>query len=129
MRLLLDTQVWLWSIAAPDHLSDEIATLLIDEENELILSAASVWEIAIKAAAGKLKFTGKPEAQMPGYITRSGVQPLAMTAEHALRAAALPPHHRDPFDRILVAQAQLEELVLVSADRQFESYDVERLPA
>lgn len=129
MRLLLDTRVWLWSISDPDRLSADVTGLVKDEANDVLLSAASVWEICDKAAAGTLTLTGTPQAQLPGYMRRSGVQPLPITAEHVLRAASLPPHHSDPIDRMLVAQAQAEQLTIVSADEWVAAYEVESIKA
>ena len=124
MRLLLDTQVWLWMVVAPDRLSPAARRLVASEENELVLSAASSWEIAIKHALGKLKLPGAPADLVPEWMTRTGVTPLAVLHRHALYVASLPPHHRDPFDRLLVAQAQIEDLAVLTADRQFDHYAV-----
>jgi PIN domain nuclease of toxin-antitoxin system len=124
MRLLLDTQVWLWMVVAPDRLSPVARRLVASEENELVLSAASSWEIAIKQALGKLKLPGAPGDLVPEWMTRTGVTALAVLHRHALHVASLPPHHGDPFDRLLVAQAQVEDLVVLTADRYFEGYDV-----
>ena len=124
MRLLLDTQVWLWMVVAPERLSPAARRLVALEDNELILSAASSWEIAIKHALGKLRLPGTPEALAPEWMARTGVTQLAVLHRHALRVASLPPHHRDPFDRLLIAQAQVEDLAVLTADREFERYDV-----
>lgn len=91
MRLLLDTRVWLWMVSAADRLSAEIKSLFADEATDLYLSTASVWEIGIKHAAGKLRLTGQPAVQVPLYITRSGAQPLVVTVEHALEPRGFPP--------------------------------------
>lgn len=124
MRLLLDTHVWLAMIGQSDRLDANTRAILIDESNDLYLSTVAVWEIGVKHAAGMLKFTGKPSAQLPTYLKRSGVQPLVVTVEHALRAADLPMHHRDPFDRLMIAQAQEDELTLATTNRRLASYDV-----
>ena len=129
MRLLLDTQVWLWMVSAADAFSDDLKALLTDEATDVFLSAAAVWEVGMKVAAGKLKLTGQPQALVPMYIKRSGVQPLSVTVDHALRAAALPELHQDLFDRLMLAQAQLEELTFVTADPQLASYDIAMLQA
>jgi len=129
VRILLDTDVWLWMISAGDRLTDEARDLFQDEETDLFLSAAAVWEIGIKHAAGKLKFSGQPAVQIPPYIKRSGVQPLAISVGHALRASSLPPHHRDPFDRMMVAQALEEDLTLATVDQQLAAYGVPLLQA
>lgn len=124
MRLLLDTQVWLWMVVAPDRLSPAARRLVSSEENDLVFSAASSWEIAIKHVLGKLKLPGEPAELVPEWMTRTGVTPLPVLHRHALHVASLPPHHGDPFDRLLVAQAQIEQLAVLTADRQVERYDV-----
>ncbi|MGH7539250.1 MAG: type II toxin-antitoxin system VapC family toxin [Gemmatimonadales bacterium] len=129
MRVLLDTQVWLWMVAAPERLSEPSRALVVATDNELLLSAASAWEIAIKYALGKLKLPEAPSDLIPRLMTRTGMTPLPVHHRHALHVATLPPRHRDPFDRLLVAQAQLEQLPIVTADRSFELYDVETLRA
>lgn len=126
MRLLLDTHVWLWMVTGDERLGESRSTLE-DSESELYLSAAAVWELAIKAAAGKLRYSGSPAVQIPLHIERSGVYPLAVTIDHALAAADLPMHHRDPFDRMLVAQARVEEMTLATADRRLAAYGISLL--
>jgi PIN domain nuclease of toxin-antitoxin system len=127
MRLLLDTHVWLWLIGDEERLSPEARTTLAAADSELFLSVAAVWEIAIKTAAGKLRYSGQPAVQVPLHITRSGVIPLGISVDHALAAAALPMHHRDVFDRMMIAQAQAEELTLATTDQRFNAYDVRLL--
>ena len=127
MRLLLDTHVWLWMITAHERLTDRDHAVLESPENDLYLSAAAVWELAMKSAAGKLTYSGSPSVQIPIHIERSGVYRLAVTVDHAIAAADLPMHHRDPFDRMLVAQARVEELTLATADRRLRAYGVEIL--
>lgn len=124
MRLLLDTQVWLWMLAAPERLSPAGRRLVVSPGNELFLSAASAWEIAIKHALGKLKLPGDPAELVPEWMERTGVTPLAVLHRHALHVASLPHHTRDPFDRMLIAQAQVEDLAVVTADRSFSRYEV-----
>lgn len=124
MKYLLDTQVWLWLQADPDRISDQVLRRLSRQDSEPILSAASCWEIAIKFSIGKLPLPEGPEIYVPKRIATSGVQSLALEAAHTLSVAALPMHHRDPFDRVLIAQAQVEGLTVVTADRKFEPYDV-----
>ena len=129
MRLLLDTHVWLWMIGEDERLNEPTRAALSDPEADLFLSAAAVWELAIKHAAGKLKYTGSPAVQIPIQIKRSGVLPLPMTADHGLAAAALPMHHRDPFDRMMIAQALAEGLTLCTADDRLRAYEVPLLMA
>ena len=124
MRLLLDTGVWLWSLTEPERLNDEARAALEDASNELLLSAASAWEISIKAALGRLPLPEPPSRYIPGRMARTGVTGLAVEHAHAWRVYDLPVHHKDPFDRLLVAQAQAEGLTVVTADARFRSYEV-----
>jgi PIN domain nuclease of toxin-antitoxin system len=128
VRLLLDTHAWLSLIASPDRLSGEARALLESSETRLYLSAASAWEISIKQQLGRIDLSGTAEIVVPELMLRSDVAALAITHEHALRAGALPRHHGDPFDRMLIAQAQLEALPIMTADAAFERYDVELTP-
>jgi PIN domain nuclease of toxin-antitoxin system len=124
VRLLLDTHVWLWLQAAPGRIDADVLDLLQDLDNELFLSAASAWEIAIKHDLGRLPLPEPPTTYVPDRMRRSGVRPLPISHAHALGVGRLPRLHRDPFDRLLVAQAQLEALDLVTVDRTFDGYDV-----
>ncbi|HET6342887.1 MAG TPA: type II toxin-antitoxin system VapC family toxin [Gemmatimonadota bacterium] len=124
MRVLLDTHVWLWMVAEPKRFSPESVALLQDGSNELLLSAASSFEIAIKYTLGKLPLPAPPQEYVPDQIARTGVAPLAIEHAHALAVAELPLHHRDPFDRLLIAQAQLEGLTILTIDRRIAAYDV-----
>jgi PIN domain nuclease of toxin-antitoxin system len=116
-------------LVAPERLREESRRLLASEENDLFLSAASAWEIAIKFSIGRLRLPGDPADLVPAWLAESRTSPLPIGHRHALRVATLPPHHRDPFDRLLVSQAQLEKLPIMTTDRQLASYDVELLPA
>jgi PIN domain nuclease of toxin-antitoxin system len=129
VRILVDTHVWLWMWGEPERLRNDARTLLEDSANELNVSAASAWEIATKHAAGRLRLPTSAEAWLTDPVHRDDVTELPITFAHAIRAGILPPHHGDPFDRMLVAQAQLEGLVLVTADPKIAAYDVDRLPA
>ena len=129
MNVLLDTHVWLWSLASPDRLSPETRSLLSSTRNVLFLSAASAWELAIKAALGKIELPEPVETYVPTRMARQGVTPLPVTHTHALRTSTLPSHHRDPFDRLLVAQALVERLPILTADAAFHRYDVEVIEA
>jgi PIN domain nuclease of toxin-antitoxin system len=129
MRLLVDTHCWLWMLVSPARLGEPLRQLLTDPENELLLSAASAWEIAIKYALGKLPLPVEPGAYVPSRMASSGTAGLPIQHAHALHVATLPPHHRDPFDRLIVAQAQLERLTVVTVDPQFAAYDVAFLPS
>ncbi len=121
---LLDTHVWLWMQSDPDRLLEETRAILDDARNRIFLSAASAWEIAIKYRLGKLPLPEPPAWYVPDRMRRSGTSPLPVDAAHALRTAELPDHHRDPFDRVLIAQAQLLGLTIITADQQLFAYDV-----
>lgn len=126
MRLLLDTHALLWWIGDDARLPASVDLLVEDEAAEVYVSAASAWEIAIKARSGKLD----PGPLLPGFgaeIERQGFMPLSITPDHAERAGLLAPVHADPFDRMLVAQAQAENLRLVSNERIFDRYGVVRV--
>ncbi len=129
MNVLVDTHVWLWMWGEPEQLRNEARSVLEDPATKLHVSAVSAWEIATKAAAGRLRLPTSAETWLTDARHRRDVTEVPITFAHAIRAGSLPPHHRDPFDRMLVAQAQSEGLVLVSADRQLEPYEVELLPA
>ena len=129
MRYLLDTHVWLWMLAAPERIRQEIWPILLDRDQELLLSAASSWEIAVKYKLQRLELPAPPEEFVPRYLRESGVVGFPIQHRHALRVATLPDHHRDPFDRLLVAQAQMEALTIITADPLVSRYPVEVLLA
>ena len=123
MRLLLDTHVLLWALSEPDRLSREAARAIRDPESEVFVSAATGWEIAIKQSLGKLDLPGPAAEWLPEALERTGIQEMPIRLADTLRTAALPWHHRDPFDRLLVAQAG-GGLVFVTRDERMRSYDV-----
>jgi len=129
MKVLLDTHIWLWMWGEPERIRNDARTLIEDPTTELAVSAVSAWEIATKHTAGRLKLPTPAEAWLADPRHLRDVTELPITLAHATRAGTLPPHHRDPFDRMLVAQAQLESLALVTADPRLSRYDVEVLPA
>jgi PIN domain nuclease of toxin-antitoxin system len=122
VKLLLDTQCWLWWFAQPERLNEEAIAKIADDNNQLWFSVASIWEIGIKVAIGKLPLPEPIDSYISTRMMQLGAQYLEITAGHALGAAALPLHHRDPFDRMLIAQAQIEQMTLVSADSMFNQY-------
>ena len=122
---LLDTGIFLWSMGAADKLSSEARTILGETKNYLFLSAATSWEISIKWSIGKLKLPEPPSTYIPKRITSQAIRALQITHLHAWTAGELPRHHEDPFDRMLIAQAVTEEMVLMTADRQFDRYNVQ----
>ncbi len=124
---LLDTAIFLWSLANPDKLNRKAVALLEDMQQSLFLSPASSWEISIKWASGKLKLPEAPSAYVTKRLSWHGIRSLPITHLHALTAGELPRHHSDPFDRMLIAQAQSENLVVLTSDPVFRSYEVETL--
>lgn len=126
-RYLLDSHVWLWLNGSPSKLSRQAKSILEDRASQLLLSAASIWEIAIKAKSGKLVLPAKPRLYIPERMEANGIEALSIEPRHAMLAADLPDFHRDPFDRMLVAQAITEELVLLTADPQLTSYEAKLL--
>jgi len=126
VRLLLDTHVWLWWLADDRRLGKDARRALADSRSEIHVSAVSAWEIATKIALGKLRVQ---KADLEAEIAANGFIELPIRTRHALAAGRLAPLHGDPFDRMLVAQAQVEDLAVVSADPVFEGYGVSVLEA
>lgn len=126
MRLLLDTHILLWVLLAPDRLPTAARHAIMEPDSDPFVSVASVWEIAIKHALGRLHV---PVDQLEALIAGLGFTLLPITLPHAIRAGALPRHHADPFDRMLVAQSLCERLTLITADAALRRYDVPVLPA
>jgi PIN domain nuclease of toxin-antitoxin system len=120
--LLLDSNALLWWLQDSRRLGPKARRLIEDRANEVFVSAASLWEIAIKYALGRVDLDESPEKVFPPAIESSGFRELPIAIAHALAAGALPPHHADPFDRMIVAQAQIEALAIVTADAIFEKY-------
>lgn len=128
MKLLLDTHVFLWLQTEPERLGEKLSRLE-DTRNELLFSAASSWEIAIKYALGRLPLPEPPPRYVPERLRAIGAQALPVEHSHALAVAALPPLHRDPFDRLLVAQAQLLDATIFTADPIVARYPARTLLA
>jgi PIN domain nuclease of toxin-antitoxin system len=126
MEALLDTHIAIWWFENSSNLSKRASAILADQGNTLCLSAAVGWEIAIKVNAGKFS-SAELIGDMAGFLEREGWLELPIRIEHAVRAGLLPLHHRDPFDRLLVAQAQALNLPILSADRGPDKYDVRRV--
>jgi PIN domain nuclease of toxin-antitoxin system len=129
VNLLLDTAAWIWMILEPERLREEVQGLLTDVGNRVSLSVGSVWEIAIKWSLGKLALPSPPAAFLPPHIGSSGVALLPVEYPHAVEVATLPDLHRDPFDRLLVAQARVERMTIVTSDPALARYDVEVITA
>jgi len=127
MKLLLDTHAFLWFIAGSANLSSDARALNEDGANECWLSVASLWEMAIKTSLGKLTLSAPFDVLIPQQLSLNGVELLDIKTTHASLVATLPFHHRDPFDRLLVAQAMAEQMPVVSVDPAFDAYAVTRL--
>jgi PIN domain nuclease of toxin-antitoxin system len=125
VRLLLDTHVLLWWLEGRPELPDNARDAIATGENEVIVSVASAWEIAIKSARRRLIVSG----DLRSNIEASGMRVLPISFEHALAAGALPPHHNDPFDRMIIAQAMIEDLMIVTRDPRYEPYGAPILKA
>jgi PIN domain nuclease of toxin-antitoxin system len=121
MRLLLDTHVLLWALSSPERLGKKVQSAIEDPSNDVMFSAASIWEIAIKWALKRLDFTITPDQILAAAI-ESGFDELPVRSAVAAYVAVLPAHHRDPFDRLLIAQAILEPAILYTADPQLDAY-------
>jgi PIN domain nuclease of toxin-antitoxin system len=122
MKLLLDTCTFLWALSEPPQLSARAADLFRNPDTELFLSAASAWEIAVKHASGKLMLPERPERFVPNRREERGIAPLAIDEESALHASKLPQLHRDPFDRLLVSQAIVHGLTILTPDPIISQY-------
>ncbi len=127
MRALLDTHAFLWWVIDSPELSQSARSVMGDSTNELYLSAASGWEIAIKTKLGRLEIVGDPEKLIPEQMVLNAISGLPVQMSHALHVFQLPDLHRDPFDRILIAQARLEEIPIITRDSAISQYDVETI--
>ncbi len=127
MKLLLDTHCWLWWFANDPRLGEPARNLIGDGANAVYLSAASSWEIAIKTSLGQLTLPEPPERYVPSRLASQGMRGLAIEHVHALKVASLPAHHRDPFDRLIVAQAQVEGLPVLTVDENIAAYEVDAM--
>lgn len=125
MKALLDTHAFLWWISDDRRLSDRAREFIGDGRNELFFSAASGWEISIKAGLGRLEVPGDLQRFIADQLSRNAIKVLPIYLSHTLHTRVLPDHHRDPFDRILTSQAILEEMPLLSADPKISHYPVE----
>lgn len=124
---LLDTHAFLFWLTGDKRLPPRCRRLVAAATNEIVVSAASVWEIATKARIGKLKHAGVVAADVPGHVVAQGFRAMPISMNHAQTAGSLPEPHRDPFDRMLIAQSQLERIPIISADEIFDRYGVNRV--
>jgi PIN domain nuclease of toxin-antitoxin system len=122
VKLLLDTHILLWAAGQPDRLSDKARMMLLEPRNSLFFSAASIWEVVIKRGIGRDDFKVDPY-RLRKMLVLNGYNELAITAEHVLRVDTLPQFHKDPFDRILIAQARSEAMVLLTVDSAVIEYE------
>lgn len=127
VRAFLDTHAFLWFTTGEPRLSDAARELISNPLNEILLSVASLWEIAIKASAGKLVLQPSFDAAILGQMAHNDIRLLGIEVSHVRQVMTLPWHHRDPFDRLLIAQAEVEGIPLISVDGVFDSYAVSRL--
>ena len=127
MRALLDTHALLWWFADDPSLSPAARRCIADTKNTLIVSAASAWEIATKVRIGRLPAAAALIADFEGWLRHEGFEPLGISLDHAIRAGQLPGPHRDPFDRMLIAQAQSENIPLISNEALLDQYGIRRI--
>ncbi|MBD2776266.1 type II toxin-antitoxin system VapC family toxin [Iningainema tapete] len=127
MRLLLDTHTFIWFVINSPRLSVVVRGLIEDENNEKLLSIASVWEMAIKHSSGKLSFSLPFREFIEQQLSINSMELLNINLEHTYVVAKLPVHHRDPFDRLLIAQVMVEKIPILSVDSAFDAYPVQRL--
>ena len=124
MKYLIDTGVWLWALDPYERLRPEVRRVLEAIDDDIFLSPVTTWEISVKLRLGKLNFPGPLDRTVPEFMAQQRLLPLPITHKHAAKVYDLPPHHNDPFDRMLIAQALTEELTLISSDAMFKRYSV-----
>ena len=127
MKVLLDTHAFLWWIADDPRISSSASEIIADGRNDLFLSAASVWEIAIKSWLGRLQLPENPDIYLTEQMALNAVQSLSISMHHALRIYSLPDIHKDPFDRIMIAQALSEKMPILTMDRNIPKYDIQTI--
>jgi PIN domain nuclease of toxin-antitoxin system len=127
MRLLLDTHTLIWWLTEDSSLPISARKLIGSRNSQVMVSAVSAWEIATKARLGRLEVAADLAGDFAGYLSQHRFESLSITTEHGIRAGSLPGSHKDPFDRMLVAQAQIEDLAIVSNDAQLDGYGVSRV--
>lgn len=125
MRILLDSHSFLWFITGDDRLSDRAKNLITDLSNPVLISVASLWEISIKTGLGKLELSRPFEEFIPEQRALNEIDQLPIELAHLAKRIDLPLHHRDPFDRLIIAQAMVEGLPIISRDAEFQSYSIE----
>jgi len=126
MKILLDTHTFIWAATWDERLSETAKTLFLNQNNELYLSTASIWEMAIKTSIGKLMLQQPIEQIINEQVQTNGLQVLNIESAHALGVASLAWHHRDPFDRLLVSQSKLEHMPILGCDSIMDAYGIDR---
>ncbi|MBW8049246.1 MAG: type II toxin-antitoxin system VapC family toxin [Cytophagales bacterium] len=126
MRLLLDTHAFIWFVEDDKKLSGKAKEEIENPDNIIILSIASLWEMSIKISIGRLKLK-KPYKEVISYVNEKGIEILSINFEHTLEVSKLEFHHKDPFDRLIISQAKMENMTIVSKDKLFDDYDIKRL--
>jgi PIN domain nuclease of toxin-antitoxin system len=124
VKYLLDSMTWPWSIYSVEKINPRCLEILENGREEIYFSAATAWEVSIKARLGKLRLPGPPAQCIPAFMAKQDLRPLPVTQLHAVKVYDLPPHHADPFDRLIIAQAITEEMTVLTADRDFKRYPV-----
>ncbi len=124
MNVLLDTHCWLWALSQPEKLNPQVSNLISDSANKIYLSTASIWELGIKAQLGKIDLPESFETFVPNRLQVFQTIPLPITPSHAIVAATLPLHHKDPFDRMIIPQGISENLPILTNDSVFRDYEI-----
>jgi PIN domain nuclease of toxin-antitoxin system len=127
MKILLDTHIFIWMATEPERLSIGLSDAIINPHNSIFLSLVSIWEIQIKVALGRLDLMADLETIIDSQIKSNGIQLLPINLQHIYALKNLPSHHGDPFDRLLIAQSQIEQMTLATVDRLFDLYDIDRI--
>ena len=127
MKYLLDSMIWLWSVDSVEKINQGCRDILENGREEIYLSAASAWELSIKARLGKLHLPVPPAQCIPAFMAKQGLRSLPVTHLHAVKVYDLHPHHQDLFDHLIIAQAITEGMIVLTADRDFRKYPVEVL--
>ncbi len=125
MKYLLDTMVWLWSVGPTELIGRAGLDVMTNGEEDIYISVACIWEVSIKARLGKYRLPEEPTVYVPKRLATQGIRALPITQAHALKVFDLPLHHQDPFDRLIIAQAIVEEMTILTADRAFARYPVD----
>ena len=125
MKILLDTHIFIWMATEPERLSTDLADAILNPQNSIFLSLVSIWEMQIKVALGKLDLMNDLEITIDSQVKSNGIQLLSLDLKHIYALKNLPSHHRDPFDRLLIAQSQIENMTLATVDRLFDLYEID----